>query len=138
MTSEDGSLLEGLQALADSAFPKVCRNCRRVYRTPEEYAASTLPVRQGASGLKESVDDDGHPILELYRNCVCGSTLMDFFSDRRATSESGHRRREAFERLLGQLVARGIERAAARAQLLKLMRGEASELLERLKALGPG
>ncbi|MCK9987662.1 MAG: hypothetical protein AzoDbin1_04134, partial [Azoarcus sp.] len=47
---------------------------------------------------------DGQVIVELFRNCVCGSTLMDCFRDRRDTSEAGLRRRARF----GELKPRAI------------------------------
>lgn len=62
------------------------------YAELQEIAANTFPKRClacGRSGLKQSVDDGGHVIVELFRHCVCGSTLMDCFTDRRDASETG-------------------------------------------------
>ena len=70
-------IFKGLKALSESAFPKRCGNCGRVFETSEQYIRETEKVSD--SGLKESYDDDDTPILEVYRNCICGSTLMDFF-----------------------------------------------------------
>ena len=87
-------------------------------------------VYGGKSGLKRSLDDNDQPIIKLYRNCSCGSTLMNFFSDRRENSERGNRRREVFERLLLQLQQKGFTRAAGILEILKSLKGEESELLK--------
>lgn len=122
----------GLRQLAESAFPKRCRNCGRTYRDAKEFVASTEPTAPDRSGLKQSLDDDNRVIVELFRNCVCGSTLMDCFNDRRDLSSSGTLRRQHFQKLLDQLAEHGVERQLARAELLKVMRGQASELLRNI------
>lgn len=129
--AKDLELFEGLKALSDSAFPKECANCGRVYHSPEDFVAQSEGVGN-RSGLKGSYDDDDSPIIELFRNCVCGSTLMDFFSDRRDTTPTGLKRREVFSRMLAHLEERGMDAEAARAELLKLMRGDRSEKLENM------
>ena len=72
------------------------------------------------------------PLIELFRNCVCGSTLMDFFADRRDSSPSGLKRREVFGKMLSHLQTRGLDHETARLELLKLMRGDASKEIESL------
>ena len=124
--------LSGLRELAESAFPKQCPSCGRVYETAQDFIAQTQPLRSGASGVKATQDDGGAAMLEIYRNCVCGSTLMDFFSERRDTSDKGLMRRRRFGELHEYLVAQGVEPALARAELLKVMRGQPSELLARM------
>lgn len=119
----------GLQALAESAFPKRCRNCGVVYDDAAEFIAATQPLAPDKSGLKRGTDDDGRALVELFRNCVCGSTLMDCFNDRRDSSEDGARRRQHFNDLIGYLADQGIEQGLARQELLKVMRGESSALL---------
>jgi hypothetical protein len=126
-------LFRGLRALAESAFPKRCVSCGRTYETAAQFLAETQALVPGRTGLKQSVDDDGHDLVEVYRNCVCGSTLMEFFSDRRDTSEAGLRRRERFGELLDYLVRSGVERAVARQELLKVVHGGNSELLRTIK-----
>lgn len=128
--SKKFDLFEGLHALRKSAFPKHCANCGRTFDTAEQFLAETESIRDGLSGLKQSYDDDDSPIIELYRNCVCGSTLMDFFSDRRDFSERGVQRRKRFGELLEYLMGSGMERELARTELLKVLRGEKSELLQ--------
>ena len=119
----DQLIFDGLRALAEAAFPKHCKNCARVFATAEEFLLQTQTVRQDISGLKQSVDDENVIIVEAYRNCLCGSTLMDFFSDRRDISSGGQHRRELFDKLLPHLEQKGLGRQAARAYLLRLLQG---------------
>lgn len=127
--ANDLELFEGLQALSDNAFPKECRTCGRVYHSPEDFITQSEGIA-GRTGLKSSYDDDDRPIVELFRNCLCGSTLLDFFSDRRDTSPAGLRRREVFTKMLAQLEKRGMKAETARQELLNLMRGQRSSTLE--------
>lgn len=124
-------LFEGLKALSDNAFPKKCATCGRVYHSPKDFVQQSEDIA-GRSGLKHGYDEDDQPVVELFRNCVCGSTLMDFFSDRRDASHAGLRRREAFGKMLAHLESRGMDNETARQELLKLMRGDASEKIESL------
>jgi len=129
MIEIEDKLFEGLQALSDSAFPKRCSTCGREYNSPEEFFRhSTAPGAR--SGLKSSWDDDDRPVVELFRNCACGSTLMDVFSDRRDASDRGIKRRKIFGELLEKLIARGLDGKEARAELTNVMRGRASPKLE--------
>lgn len=125
----DATLLAGLRALAESSFPKRCGNCGKVYHDVADYVTQTQSISAGRTGLKQSRDDDGQTIIELFRNCTCGSTLMDFFSDRRDLSEAGEKRRRRFDELIQHLIGRGLERAVARAELLKVTHGQPSEIL---------
>ena len=120
-------IFKGLKALSESAFPKKCSNCGRMFETSKQYIKETEKV--SGSGLKASYDDDDTPILEVYRNCICGSTLMDFFSDRRDLSEKGLKRRAIFQKVLDILAEKGIAPPVAREELLKFMRSGESELL---------
>ena len=127
----DQELFDGLQALSDSAFPKECASCGRVYHSPRDFVTQSESIG-GRSGLKHGYDEDDQPVVELFRNCVCGSTLMDFFSDRRDRSATGLKRREVFGKMLDHLQSRGMDNETARQELLRLMRGESSEKLESL------
>jgi hypothetical protein len=129
----DPKLVAGLTALAEASFPKRCATCGAVYEDVHEYTQRTVPISSTRSGLKQSCDDDGRTIVELFRNCACGSTLMDFFGDRRDMSDAGARRRQRFAELLTYLVSAGLEGGVARAELLKVMRGGASEILAHVK-----
>jgi predicted nucleic acid-binding Zn-ribbon protein len=129
----DPELVAGLRALAEASFPKRCASCGAVYEDVHDYVRRTVPISATRSGLKQSSDDDGQTIVEMFRNCACGSTLMDFFNDRRDPSEAGARRRQRFAELLTYLVGAGLDNAVARAELLKVMHGGTSEVLARVK-----
>ncbi|MBI3284542.1 MAG: oxidoreductase [Burkholderiales bacterium] len=121
---------EGLKALSRSDFPKRCACCGRVYASEADYFEQTVAIRGDRSGLKSAQDEEDGPLVELYRNCVCGSTLLAFFSDRRDLSDTGYERRELFEELLDYLERSGAERLAARMELLRVLQGQRSEMLE--------
>lgn len=125
----DDNIYKGLQALSESSFPKKCTNCGRFYETVEDYITQTSPLRK-STGLKESFDDTDRPIVELFRNCVCGSTLMDVFNNRRDLSEKGIKRRQKFEEILCRLADDGFSKEVIREELLKIMRGEGSDILK--------
>lgn len=125
-------LFQGLRALAASAFPKRCANCGRVFATAETFLQETRAINERHSGLKEGNDDDGRRVIEAFRNCPCGSTLMSFFNDRRDVSPAGMQRRQRFGEMLELLAAHGVDRDTARAELIKVLRGEDSALLVRI------
>ena len=138
MADDVEDLFAGLQALSDASFPRTCPTCGCTYDSAEDYVRKTQALG-GRSGFKGSESDDGKPMLELYRNCGCGSTLLEFFSERRDTTEEGQRRREVFGRIVSRLEAQGVPREDARRELLNLMRGGQSELIQRLLDRGtPG
>jgi hypothetical protein len=119
----------GLKALGNDDFPKRCRNCGRVFASEEDYFQQTQAIRPGITGLKAAVDEEG-PLVEVFRNCVCGSTLLVNCLSRRDDSAAGHSRRRLFNELLGYLVRHGVNRAQARIELLRVVAGERSEVLE--------
>lgn len=120
----------GLKALSHADFPKHCACCGRIYQTEEDYFHQTMAIGTTRTGLKCAQDDDESLLLELYRNCVCGSTLLAFFSDRRDPSAAGQRRRHLFDELLDYLLQTGVEANTARSELLRVIHGERSEVLE--------
>jgi len=126
-------LFSGLKALAESSFPKKCANCGRLFESANQFLLETQDINTSTTGLKQSEDEDGSKIVEVFRNCLCGSTLMDFFSDRRDFSEAGTIRREKFDELLNFLNENGLDRKIARAELLKVMRGEKSKVLSKIR-----
>lgn len=128
-------LFASLHALAASTFPKRCPNCGRVYASADEFFAATRPLRADHTGLKESLDDAGQPIVELFRNCACGSTLLESFRNRRDLSAAGLKRRARFDELLGKLKAAGVDADTAHAELLKMMRGQANSLIELIRSV---
>ena len=132
------SLFARLRALEESAFPKTCANCGREYRTHEEFLTATHPVRRDHTGLKQSYDDDGAVIVDVFRNCVCGSTLLESFHDRRDTSPAGQKRRARFAEMLSSLVLAGLSESVVRAELLLLMRGKPNRLVELIRSVKVG
>jgi predicted nucleic acid-binding Zn-ribbon protein len=122
-------LYADLDSLAADAFPKRCTGCGNVFQDVHQFLRETTPVRQDHSGFKAGIDDADKNIVELFRNCKCGSTLLEFFSDRRDTSENGIRRREKFGRLLDTLVAKGADRTHAREVILRGMGGQEVDLM---------
>lgn len=126
-----GELYAGLREMFADSFPRSCRNCQRRFDSLDDWLEHTRPMARG-SGLKQSFDEDDQVIVELFRNCVCGSTLMEACSDRRDQTPEGEGRRERFARLIELLVARGLSREDARLELLAARQGKLSE---RLRAL---
>jgi len=125
------TLFNDLVALEKSSFPKKCETCGITYECAEDFTKRTEHIN-GKTGLKSSEDDDGGTILECFRNCVCGSTLLDFFADRRDTSAKGEKRRKAFDKVLAHLIENEIEEQRAREELKYYLKHKKSELLESL------
>lgn len=131
--SSTDNFFDGLKSIVDSAFPKTCPMCGKIYNNEQDFITETSKLNN-QTGLKQSYDDDDSPIVELYRNCSCGSTLMNFFGDRRENNEAGAKRRAKFGELLDYLVSsEGIEPIQARNELLKAIRGEKSDILKNIK-----
>lgn len=125
-------LIKGLKALAESAFPKKCANCGRSFESAEQFLSETQKINAKTSGLKQVDDEDGSKIVEVFRNCPCGSTLMDFFGNRRDLSEAGEKRRGKFDELLNFLSENGLDKTTARTELIKVAHGEKSEILSKI------
>ena len=125
-------LYAGLRELAETAFPKTCSTCKRSYKTLEDYLTETRKVGKDYSGLKASWDEGDLPIVELFRNCVCGSTLLEFFEDRRDLTEAGQIRRQGFGELLMYLTASGLNPQTAREELIKVLQGKQSSLFQNM------
>jgi hypothetical protein len=82
-----------------------------------QFLTQTTPVTHTPSSIRAVAQDDGSNdlYLEVFRNCVCGSTLMEFFHSRRDLSEDGITRRQLFESMLKILEDAGQSRQQARA-----------------------
>lgn len=124
-------LYQGLQALVDAAFPKTCSKCGTSYPNLVAFLAGTYSTIS-SSGLKQTEHGRSQPVVELYRNCHCGATMMEFFHDRRDDSESGVLVRAKFAQLLDLLQQTGLSLSTLRAELLRLLRGENSEIFSLL------
>ena len=131
--SSSVKFFDGLKSIVESAFPKKCPMCGKTYNNEQDFINDTSKINN-QTGLKQSYDDDDLPIVELYRNCSCGSTLMNFFGDRRDNNEEGELRRTKFGELLDYLVnSVELEPNEARTELLKAIRGEKSDILKNIK-----
>lgn len=126
------ALFKELKALCESSFPKKCEACGRRFESVDAFIKETYAVSKGGSGLKSSLDDKQRSIVELYRNCPCGSTLMDIFSDRRDPSPSGVHGRQLFGQLLQLLESKGLSADRGRQELLKILKGEHSAVLAKM------
>ena len=115
------SLYQGLRAIWDTEFPKICPKCNRVYHSFEEYLVDTFPLHHSSGLMGYKVGDPGEQV-GLFRNCACGTTIMAFCHDRRDLSESGNKRRELFNELMNRLIDNGISAQEAREKLLKELR----------------
>ena len=129
LSMEDNTLFDDLVALERCSFPKKCAACGAVYPNVEDFISKTEAINK-KTGLKSSEGEDGETIIELFRNCLCGSTLLDFFENRRDISGSGVKRREAFEKVLVHLVKNGMDEKLARRELLYYMKHKKSRILE--------
>lgn len=124
-------LYQGLQALVDAAFPKVCSACGANYQNLEEFLRGTHSTLS-SSGLKEAEEGQKYPAVELYRTCHCGATMLEFFRDRRDDSKTGILVRAKFAQLLDLLRDTGLSVATVRAELILLLRGGQSEIFNLL------
>jgi hypothetical protein len=130
---------EGLLALLQNEFPKICPRCDRQYPTLESFMDETFPVQQGTGlmGYETGSVADRFQHVAMMRNCECGSTMTTFCCDRRDTSEAGIRRRLLFENLLNDFQSRGIDAVTARGQLLAFLNGDPGPILESLEIVAP-
>ncbi|MDT8426378.1 MAG: hypothetical protein RQ733_10430 [Methyloprofundus sp.] len=131
--NEFDDYFKGLTAMVESSFPRKCSCCGKSYATAESFLAETQNMSSGRSSLKESLEEDGTVIVEVFRNCVCGSTLMDEFNSRRDDSGKGQQRRATFDKLVSLLQKQQISKGVARAEVLKMLQGERSEVLDLLR-----
>ncbi len=125
-------LYRGLQAIADDSFPRTCPRCGKVFNSAEDFLVRETQGLHNSTGLRSSHDEEDKIVVEVYRNCPCGSTMVEFFRERRDMTELGIKRRERFDKLLEILMRRKIPREKARHALLLAMRGQKSEVLENL------
>lgn len=130
--NDSDAYFSDLTVIVESSFPRKCSCCGKTYATAKSFLVETKNMPSGRSSLKEAIEEDGTTIVEVFRNCVCGSTLMDEFNSRRDESIEGQKRRETFDRLLMMLQQQQIAEEVARAEVLKVLHGEHSEHLNLL------
>lgn len=128
---KEQELFDGLRQLTRGTFPKQCSGCSKIYYTLEQFLDETQRVRN-SSGLISSIDEEDNTVVEVYRNCSCGSTLMDLCHDRRDSTEAGLKRRVLFETMQKKLIKAGISQKDAREELLNLLHGKPCPLLTKL------
>ncbi len=124
-------LFKNLKALEDASFPKACDRCGMHFSNEADYIEKTVPY-QKSSGLTESIDGDGQTFIKLIRQCHCGSPIVDHFDNRRDMSAQGEIRRRAFNKVIDNLIQKGLTHEKARQELLNYMQNKKSPLLEQL------
>jgi hypothetical protein len=127
-TSND--YFRGLSALFEFSFPKKCAACGKVYKNSDQFLSETQNMPNGRSSLKEAIEDNGTAVVEVFRNCACGSTLMDEFNSRRNISSHGKNERIQFDNLLAILQQQGITADIGRSEILKFMQGRHSDIID--------
>ncbi len=118
----------GLKLSAYGAFPKVCANCQRSYASTASFFADTRPPQTHPTGLMHTEGDAGESLVQAFRVCRCGSSLMQYFRTRRDTSAEGVDRREAFAMFVNQLARVGVSTEQARDRLLGCMHQSGTDI----------
>lgn len=120
-------IYKGLKAVSEDSFPRKCSCCGKSYSSVMDFVSRTDPVTN-SNGFKQTSGDDEGSTVELFRNCACGSTLLESFHNRRDMSACGDKKRWAFTQLLDMLDAAGADIAAAREELRKIAHGEDAKI----------
>jgi len=126
--------LVGLRSAVDNNFPKTCRNCGRIYQNVDDFILDTALTMQGG-GLKQGFTDEEQAIVELLRNCQCGSTLISPFYSRRSSSDLASECRHQFDKLVSQMAVSGKKPDVAREELRQVITGGYGDILEQLKKI---
>lgn len=126
--NNSNNYFNGFTTFIESAFPKNCTVCGKTYQTAEQFLTETQNMPRGRSSLKEALEEDGTAIVEVFRNCRCGSTLMDEFNSRRDNSDTGQQKRAEFNRLLMVLQNQHVPVEIARSEIIKYFKGEKTEI----------
>ena len=125
-----------LQCLVDTAFPKTCPKCGKVFEDSHSFLMETIPVKDltltDRSGLFPLDGMGPVAAVGVFRNCTCGTTIMANFHDRRDLTDKGNERRSRFDALVGMLCERGLSAETARNELRSLLRGEESPSVQKL------
>jgi len=124
------SLNSGLRAIIGTEFPRKCPQCHQIYLTAEQFLKETESYVRESAGLDE--DDEDLESFGIERLCNCGEIISVFCTDRRDRSQAGIERRYLFGMLLNRLEELGLDRERIRLELLEVLRGKRSELLDEL------
>jgi hypothetical protein len=120
---------EDLKSKFYNEFPKTCASCDRVYDTLDDFINRTRPIAQG-SGVLDAINHPQRKIFDLWRDCICGSTMMMVCDERRDLSEKGIKIRESIGGILNDLMARGLNYEEAKSKILSLIYGKRIPLEE--------
>ena len=123
-----------LRAFDVESFPKTCRTCGKVYPSASAFIADTQAAKTG-SAIKQSHDENGEVVIELFRDCQCGSTLMNPFYSRRGSSDLASKCREEFDHLIEHMTANGHTHASAGEELRHVITGGYADILSQLKKI---
>lgn len=122
MPSQRAAMMKKFQAFSQKSFPKRCSSCGRLYSDLDGFLRNTR-VRQGQnSGFMKMLGLGDAPVMDMVGTCRCGSTLMVVTPDRRDQSDRGRRRRRLFDRMVANLVIRGLAPDHARERVLHRFR----------------
>lgn len=117
--------------LLESIFPHDCEHCGKTYHTYRDLINNTRSV-EDAGTVKSETRDEGKRMVRIYRVCNCRQPLHIEVENRRDMSPEGINRRDKFGQVLKVLTAAGIAENDARDELLKVLHGERSEILDRM------
>jgi hypothetical protein len=123
-------LQEELAHLVSDSLPKVCQSCGRRYEDLDAFLQNTHRIPFATGLFQREEGEDGNDIIDLIRNCPCGSTLMVVFHNRRQHSPRKQRKRRLFDRLMHVLEQEGVETETARTELRHAVRNEPTPLLD--------
>ncbi len=121
----------GLRAFDSFSFPKTCSKCGKKFLSFDKFLEETENAGNHQSGLSE-FDMGERVTVGLFRNCTCHTTLFSEFSNRRDDSDKGKQRRNEFKKLLQILEKEGLNPEEGTNELRKVIRGEDSEILDRM------
>ena len=105
----NSSALDALHEQALKRFPKTC-SCGRRYETFADFVAAT----EGLGNSGETLRADGQNLTNIFRNCICGSTLLVFIQEKRDESPAGLLRRMRYGERLKFLAQQGLSHQEAR------------------------
>src|SRR3990167_11252413 len=102
----NNSRFDGLSVRDANIFPKKCPKCGVTFSDLSEFIAGTQELPH-SNGLKDYRLDE--PVVYVFRNCACASTLTVACVNRRDLSADGDRRRKQFEVLVEWLQSKGLD-----------------------------
>jgi hypothetical protein len=119
------SFIMGLTAFTENSFPKKCEQCSKIYVTRKDLLRETSSGFNGHTNASNEAHD-----IDMGSNCSCGSKLVSVPIAFRTSFTTERSRREKFGVMLESLVKHGIEVKTARAELIMLLSGKPSKLIQ--------